>query len=85
MAEWTHNICERDWFADRKYSAHESGGFRMPSRILDPDGGDHNGICCVCGVPTVSGIYIREDEKELTCKGDHENPDKWSPFLGMKL
>jgi hypothetical protein len=77
MAEWTHNLCERCWFTNRKYSAHESGGFRQPTRV-----NDQNDICCLCGVPTVSGIYVRANQSEMLCKGDHEHPDKWSPLLG---
>jgi len=85
MSEWTHNICERDWFMSPRFSAHESGGFRMPHQIRDPDGQAMNGICCMCGVPTVSGIFVRADEKSMRCQGDHEHPDMWSPFLGKSV
>lgn len=76
MAEWTHNFCERCWFSS-PFAAHESGGFRLPSRVKAETGD----VCCSCGSPTVSGIYVRRDETTLLCKGDHEHPDRWSPFI----
>lgn len=78
MAEWTHNVCERDWFSTHELSHHESGGFRLPTQ-----GAGMPSICCMCGTPTVSGIYIRMNENELLCKGDHEHPERWSPMVQL--
>lgn len=79
MAEWTHNVCERCWFTTHELSHHPDGGFRMPSRVNRADSPPD--ICCMCGTPTVSGIYIRRDENELLCQGDHEHPERWSPLV----
>jgi hypothetical protein len=76
MTEWTHNICERDWYIG-SHGVLENGVFREPTRAKDTAG-----VCCVCGAPTVSGIFIRADEKYLRCRGDHDHPERWSPIIG---
>ncbi len=60
MSEWTHIICDDCWDARHPIN---------PSRRLDS--GDE-GVCCFCGKQTYSGIYVREDPKNLMCKGQHE-------------
>jgi hypothetical protein len=29
-------------------------------------------ICCFCETPTRAGIYVRQDPKDITCKGKHD-------------
>lgn len=84
MANWTHNVCERCWFGSPR-GLLPDGRFRMPTQIRYPDEDRTGDICCVCGTPTVSGIYVREDAEELLCKGNHESPDQWSPFITGKM
>lgn len=80
MAEWNHNVCERCWFTDDALQTNEDGTFRRPTQVRE-----NQGICCLCGVPTVSGIYIRRQAEECLCRGDHEHPEKWSPILDVAV
>lgn len=79
MPEWNHNLCERCWFTGPE-GALEDGRFRMPVRTKT----EHTDICCRCGVPTVTGIFVRAPETELLCRGDHQHPEKWSPLIAGK-
>jgi hypothetical protein len=78
MAEWTHRICEKDWFdttLERDTmppGVSETGEFRMPVRLPDREPEP----CCVCGVLCVSGIYFRRHPEDLRCTGRHD-PDDW--------
>lgn len=76
MTEWTHNICESCFFRSEE-GAHPDGGFRLPVRMTEPP----PGVCCGCGSPTVSGIYVRKRETELLCRGNHLHPEEWSPLI----
>jgi hypothetical protein len=74
MAEWTHRICERDWFDTvlirdtRPPGVTENDELRMPVRLQDRDPEP----CCVCGVLSVSGIYFRRHQDDLICGGLHD-------------
>lgn len=79
MAEWTHRICERCWF-DGTDSLPAPGVreeiYHQPIQVIDPE----PGACCYCGGMTITGIYTRQDETRLLCRGRHE-PDEtaeWS-------
>jgi hypothetical protein len=54
MSNWTHAICAPCWNKER------------PDRPtpLGNEIGDLE-VCCFCGEPTKSGIYVRKDPKEL--------------------
>jgi hypothetical protein len=71
VAEWTHNLCEHCWFDGPGYDG---------TRFLKPAGQvkESDDVCCSCGCPTFTGIYIRQEESELLCKGDHDHPERWS-------
>jgi hypothetical protein len=47
---WTHGICDDCWLAFYFHNA-------SPARSTEPE----REQCCMCGMPTTSGIYIRED------------------------
>lgn len=53
MAQWTHPICTICW-SDRNPG-------RDPVRVKDAV----IEVCCYCGLPTASGIYIRADPATL--------------------
>lgn len=91
MAEWNHRICERCWF-DGPKSEHPSmpGAFRMPVRVKDwgPKEDDiepvEPGLCCYCGGLTVTGIFVREDENDVLCKGRHDE-SQWSEWAKVAV
>lgn len=56
-ALWTHAMCIRCW-------RHQNGQ-RVPTRVKDPD----REICCFCGGPALSGIYIHSDPMNTMCQG----------------
>ncbi len=60
MVSWMHVICVDCW--------QDRNGNRQAVTINPPEKKD----CCFCGRPTTSGIYIRENPKNLGCthKGD---------------
>ena len=70
-----HNICERDWFVG-PHGVLPDGAFRKPVRVKDK-----SDVCCYCGTPTVSGIYVRDDDAHTLCGGEHERPELWSPVI----
>lgn len=78
MSGWNHNLCERCWFTGPE-GALTDGRFREPVRAKDT-----TGVCCHCGTPTVSGIFVRRrpTDSNLLCQGDHEHPEVWSPYIG---
>lgn len=55
---WTHSICDECW--------KENNPSRIPVRALT---GMKKEQCCYCGKLHNSGIYTREDETEVLCKG----------------
>ncbi len=57
MSSWTHAICDDCWDAKR------------PERPSPRDGKGEPTMCCFCGAPTASGIYVREDPKKTKCAG----------------
>ena len=86
MSGWNHNICDACWL-ERCRNLGEIG--REPTRILSVvpvliDGEwlecftriDPIPICCFCAKECPSGIMVREDPTELTCRGDHEDGQK---------
>lgn len=57
MRRWTHLLCAACWDA------------RNPTkRARDPDQGVDS-VCCACGKPTSSGIYVRGDPAAFKCQG----------------
>lgn len=54
VAGWTQAICD-PCFVDRY------GHSRVVSRTTEPE----REQCCDCGVPTTSGIYIRDDPAQV--------------------
>ena len=81
MAEWTHRVCERDWF-DSDLSEHSSmpGAFRMPTQVKDVE----PGLCCVCGGLCVTGIFIRKQQDDVLCQGRHEE-SQWHEWARVAL
>ena len=61
MSSWTHAICSDCW--DKR----EPG--RPAPRLGEPGPAE---ICCFCGLPTASGIYVRDDPATVKCAGQHE-------------
>ena len=64
MSQWTHSICEDCW--DKK----------NPTKLADRHGPGDDDICCFCQKKHNSGIYIRENPDNLTCKGAHVSGSK---------
>lgn len=58
---WTHALC------DLCYAAIFPG--RSATRMNEPI----REVCCECAQWTTSGIYYREDPKQMECLGDHSN------------
>jgi hypothetical protein len=59
MSAWTHAACLPC------YGRTQPG--RTPYRVV----GAEEELCCLCGEPTSSGIYVRADPKSFGCKGLH--------------
>ena len=53
---WTQPICRDDWYA------HYGNGTRQPT-TLKPEFREET--CCYCGKPTRSGIFVRENPREV--------------------
>lgn len=79
MGWGSHNLCERCWF-DSPEGGLADGRFRQPTKVLD--GGD---VCCACGTPTISGIYVRRQAETLLCNGNHTHPEVWSPKIARRV
>jgi hypothetical protein len=56
MSGWTHAICDDCWDKNKPGA---------PGRL----GIIEKSICCWCGRPTWSGIYLCEDPAALPCGG----------------
>lgn len=54
---WTHAMCVICWRRER--------GDEVPTRLKDPD----REVCCFCGGPANSGIYIHSDPMNVKCQG----------------
>jgi hypothetical protein len=50
---WTQPLCERCWFDEHDH---------MPTRFT---GGELAERCCLCGKPTVAGIFVRMDPAKV--------------------
>lgn len=61
MAQWTHNVCQSCY--QGLYPGRQPVTMRVPQAE----------VCCFCGQPTTSGIYVRYNPAELSCK--HEEGD----------
>ena len=55
---WNQPICERCWFMENPA--------RRPVQFTGGMGGEYVARCCMCGDPTVAGIFIRRHPDE--CK-----------------
>ncbi len=51
-SQWNQPICEACWFAEQPE--------RRPTQIMGPEVEQ----CCMCGWPTVAGIFIRRHPAE---------------------
>ena len=60
MSRWTHSICDSCWNIKEP--------IREPVHIMHGE----IEICCFCGKETRSGIYVRYNPEELSCKGNHK-------------
>lgn len=60
MSKWNHSVCEACWF--------DANPDRIPVRVPDSD----RRLCCLCGKPTISGIYVRHDPAKLNCHHDED-------------
>lgn len=81
MSEWTHRICEACYMVKQE----ENGGYRLPLRYVDAPI-EH---CCYCGAISYSGIYVREDPKNMKCMGEigrcHDHPTPMERVVGEAL
>ena len=57
MGEGTHSICTDCW--NEKYPGRQAVRFRFAVY----------GVCCFCGDRRRISVYIKEDGKELWCRG----------------
>lgn len=60
MMTWTHRICDECW--NKKNPGQRP--FRVQHQYIELVS------CCFCGKNTISGIFVRHDPKELSCKHD---------------
>ncbi len=60
MSNWTHIICDDCWI--KKFPDREPVRLKTVEAL----------ICCFCGNPTISSIYVRHDPKELKCDERHD-------------
>jgi hypothetical protein len=60
-SKWNHSMCVICWY--------EKNPEREPHVITDAD----EDTCCFCGLKSKAGIYVREDPKDLRCKGEHDD------------
>jgi hypothetical protein len=69
VSTWRHPCCELCWIArEGVWSEIEPGvraltSVRRPHRLIDAPIEE----CCVCGGPTISGIYVRADPATMPC------------------
>jgi hypothetical protein len=56
---WLHSICDACWKELRPYA---------PIKVK-PEFIGRKEPCCSCGFEHSSGIYLREDPKEMHCRG----------------
>jgi hypothetical protein len=59
MSRWNHSMCEDCWNA-------RNPDRRVPVRARYPQ----EELCCYCGRKHSSGIYYRDDPKNVACKGE---------------
>jgi hypothetical protein len=60
---WTHSICETCWRLRHPDN--------QPVRIREEYRDESPERCCFCARKHGSGIYVRNDPKELLCNGNH--------------
>lgn len=63
MSEWTHSICELCW--------NQRTANRQPMKVREEFRDEEAEVCCFCGRQHGSGIYVRDDPRDLLCKGNH--------------
>ncbi len=62
MSRFTHAICDPCW------AQHTRG--RTPYRLTEP----REELCCFCGSHTTSGIFVRQDPKDVpSCPGHSDD------------
>jgi len=50
MSNWTQPLCERCWFSERPDE--------IPTRFIGQCTVER---CCMCGLETIAGIFVRRD------------------------
>ena len=79
MGEGTHSICTDCW--NEKYPGRQAVRFRFAVY----------GVCCFCGDRRKISVYIKEDGKELWCRGTkgihkkNEGNKPVQPVVGEEL
>jgi hypothetical protein len=66
MSQWTHPLCEACWISENTYEEVDNPGVtqvRMPVRLIATECALET--CCMCGFPTIMGIYVRRDPAEV--------------------
>jgi len=67
MSQWNHAMCDPCW--------EKKQGPRKPVRLtleMKPL------LCCFCGEPTQSGIFVRANPKTVKCRGKGKYHEEWS-------
>jgi hypothetical protein len=59
MGAWTHALCDECWWRENQ----DRDPVRLQITEVD--------ICCLCGMPTTSGIYIRMARELCLTRGEH--------------
>ena len=62
VSRWNHSICVHCWAA--KF------GNRKPLTLREEFRDEMPEICCFCGEPHGSGIYVRENPENVACNGE---------------
>jgi len=61
MSAWNHYLCEACWTLYKP----GSDPVRLKEQFRELE------TCCSCGIPTMTGILVREDPKKMLCAGVH--------------
>lgn len=63
MSKFEHSICDTCW--NKKNP--ERIAHKLHEKIRERE------VCCYCGAPHNSGIFVREDPQSVQCVGRHSN------------
>lgn len=56
MSNWNHSICDDCWLHRDPH--------RLPCRMTEPE----PETCCFCGETHASGIYVRRNPEQMSCR-----------------